>query len=121
MKMAVTQEGTDVGKYRITLVESVEQEGSIGIKDSDGNVVAFYMPKASIPEEELLEHYETKEKLGRAIWAGVENAGAVFGVHHVVSPTVTIVPSRDMPGLLEITADIPGTEPYTVIDGIWDK
>ena len=79
------------------------------------------MPKASIPEEELLEHYGTTEKLSRAIWAGVENAGAVFGVHHVVSPKITIVPSRDMPNLLEITADIPGTESYTVIDGIWDK
>ena len=119
--MTLTQEGTDVERYRITLVESVEQEGSIGLKDFSGKVITFYTPKASVSKEELLEHYGTEEKLGKAIWAGVENAEAIFSVHHKVSPKVAIIPSREVSGYLEITADIPGKKPIMVVNGIWDK
>jgi len=104
--------------YRIELVETLEEKGSIPLIERE-EVVAHYNVRGLVSQSDLVSYYGSQEVFKKVIQAGLAHAQAMYWTTKLVSPKITIVPMKEDPGALEVVVEIPGKESYIVNDGAW--
>ena len=115
----MTNETSTEARYGVTLVRSDSEKG-VPLY-FEGKTLAHYLVRSQFTKQELVEHFGSKERLGRLVNSGLEVARASHNVRKVTPTRVDVYEGAENPDHLEVLPEVPGRSNVSITDTLWDQ